>query len=168
MADTIVPDDIFSIVLMVHNLFKGKKLTLAVAESCTGGLISSCLTDLPGASMFFDAGVVSYSKKVKETVLGVSPKTMEKYGMVSHETAREMAEGVRTMARTDWSLSSTGNLGPDVIEGKEKGLIFLAACKEGKTFTMDLRLNGDRGSNKKDAALKALEFLVDVVNRNES
>ena len=118
--------------------------------------------------MFFDAGVVSYSKKVKETVLGVSPKTMEKYGMVSHETAREMAEGVRTMARTDWSLSSTGNLGPDVIEGKEKGLIFLAACKEGKIFTMDLRLNGDRGSNKKDAALKALEFLVDVVKRNES
>jgi nicotinamide-nucleotide amidase len=80
----------------------------------------------------------------------------------------EMAEGVRTMAWTNCSLSSTGNLGPDVIEGKEKGLIYLAACKEGKTFTMELRLKGDRESNKKDAALKALEFLVKVVERDET
>jgi len=157
-----------SIVQKVHSLFKREKLTLAVAESCTGGLISHYLTDLPGASVFFIAGVVSYSGKMKEKILGVSRETMERRGVVSEGTAREMAEGVRTIARTHCSLSSTGNLGPDVIEGKEKGLIYLAACKEGKTFTMELRLKGDRESNKKDAALKALEFLVKVVERDET
>ena len=168
MPDKITQGDVFSIVLRVHSLFKGRKLTLAVAESCTGGLISSYLTDLPGASIFFIAGVVSYSEEMKETILGVSPGTMEKHGVVSQETAMEMAEGIRTMAHADCSLSSTGNLGPDVMEGKETGLIYLAACNKGKTSAMELRLKGDRESNKKEAAFRALEFLAKVVERDGS
>ena len=162
-----MPGDIPQIVSKVHDLFKGRGLTLAVAESCTGGLICHYLTEQPGASAFFVAGVVSYLETMKVKILGVSRETIETYGVVSGETAREMAEKTRVLAGTDCSLSSTGNLGPDVLEGKERGLVYLAICSGTKTFTKELSLKGDRAFNKKEGALKALEFLVEVVERNE-
>jgi nicotinamide-nucleotide amidase len=162
-----MPGDIPQIVSKVHDLLKGRGLTLAVAESCTGGLICHYLTEQPGASAFFVAGVVSYVKEMKERILGVSPETIEIYGVVSGETAREMAEKTRVLAGTDYSLSSTGNLGPDVLEGKERGLVYVGACSRTKTFTRELHLKGDRACNKKEGALKALEFLVEVVEQDE-
>jgi PncC family amidohydrolase len=144
----------------VHELFKKKGLTLSVAESCTGGLISHYITALPGASSFFQAGVVSYSAEAKGTILGVSSETVSKYGVVSDQTGREMAEKVRKLADTDFSLSTTGNLGPDTLEGKEKGLVYISVSREGGIFSRQLILKGDREENKEEAALAALEFLV--------
>ena len=161
-----MPEEIPQIVSKVHDLFKGRGLTLAVAESCTGGLICHYLTEQAGASAFFVAGVVSYVEEMKERILGVSHETIETYGVVSKETAGEMAEKTRALTGTDYSLSSTGNLGPDVLEGKERGLVYLGACSRTKTFTGVLHLKGDRTLNKKEGALKALEFLVEVVERN--
>ena len=149
----------------VHELFKKKGLSLSVAESCTGGLISHYITVLPGASTFFEAGVVSYSAEMKKEILGVSSAIISKYGAVSEETAREMAEKIRTLTRTDFSVSTTGNLGPDVLEGKEKGLVYIAVSKEGMTFSKELRLTGNREENKEDAALEALRFLVEITDR---
>jgi len=149
----------------VHELFKKKGLSLSVAESCTGGLISHYITVLPGASTFFEAGVVSYSAEMKKEILGVSSAIISKYGAVSEETAREMAEKIRTLTRTDFSVSTTGNLGPDVLEGKEKGLVYIAVSKEGMTFSKELRLTGNREENKADAALEALRFLVEITDR---
>jgi len=149
----------------VHELFKKKSLTCSVAESCTGGLISHYITALPGASTFFEAGVVSYSAEMKKEILGVSSAIISKYGAVSEETAREMAEKIRTLTRTDFSVSTTGNLGPDVLEGKEKGLVYIAVSKEGMTFSKELRLTGNREENKADAALEALRFLVEITDR---
>ena len=149
----------------VHELFKKKGLSLSVAESCTGGLISHYITALPGASNFFEAGVVSYSAEMKKEILGVSSAIISKYGAVSEETAREMAEKIRTLTRTDFSVSTTGNLGPDVLEGKEKGLVYIAVSKEGMTFSKELRLTGNREENKADAALEALRFLVEITDR---
>jgi len=80
-----------------------------------------------------------------------------------------MAEKIRAMAKTDFSLSTTGNLGPDVLEGKEKGLVYIAVSREGSTFSRELRLTGDREENKEEAALEALRFLIEVIineNRN--
>jgi PncC family amidohydrolase len=147
----------------VHEIFKEKGLTLSVVESCTGGLISHLLTILPGASIFFDGGVVTYSIDFKERFLGISSEIISAHGAVSEETAREMAERIRIIAKTDYSLSTTGNLGPDVLEGKEKGLVYIAVSREGSTFSRELRLTGDREENKEEAALSALKFLIETV-----
>jgi len=155
--------EILAVIKKVHELFKKKKLTLSVAESCTGGLISHYITILPGASSFFEAGVVSYSAETKKKLLCISHRIISKYGVVSEETAREMAEKVRLLTGTNYSLSTTGILGPDVIEGKEKGLIYIAVSKNGKTFTKELRLKGSREDNKEKASLSALKFLIEAV-----
>ena len=147
----------------VHKIFKKKGLTLSVAESCTGGLISHYITTLSGASAFFVAGIVSYSEDAKKTLLGVSSKTIQHYGVVSEETAREMAEKVRLLTKTDYSISTTGNLGPDVLEGKKQWLVYIAASKDGKTISKKLQLKGDREANKEEASLSALRFLVKLV-----
>ena len=154
--------DILKIVKRVHEIFTDKGLTLSVAESCTGGLISSYLTDLPGASGFFIAGVVSYSEEAKKGILGVSSATIRKYGVVSAETAQEMAERIRVMAKADYSLATTGNIGPDVLEGKEKGVVYIAASKEGRTIGRELRLRGNRNENKEEASVSALKLLIEL------
>ncbi len=151
------------IISKVHELFKNQKLTLSVAESCTGGLISHWITSAPGASAFFRSGIVAYSRDCKEDILNVSDDVIKKFGMVSKEVAIEMAERVRLLTKTDYSVSTTGNLGPDVLEGKEKGLIYLAACSEGMIITKQLILKGSRAENKEVASLAALELLGELV-----
>ncbi len=150
----------------IHKLFKEKGLTLSAAESCTGGFISHCITSLPGASLFFKAGIVSYSEEAKKDILHVSSETMDKFGMVSEETAVVMADGVRSISHSDYSISTTGNLGPDVLEGKEKGLIYIAVCREGRAVTQELNLKGSREENKEEAALSALRFLLEIVEND--
>lgn len=155
------------IIRKVHQLFTEGGLTLSVAESCTGGLISHCLTWLPGVSRFFEAGVVTYSASSKEKILGVSSLTIASHGVVSSETAIEMAEKMRLLTGTDYALSTTGNLGPDVLEGKEKGLIYIGMSKYGKSITKEMRLTGDRIQNKEEAARRALSFLIDELSAKE-
>ena len=157
-----VEEEIFIVIQRVHRLFKEKGLTLSVAESCTGGLISHYITTLPGASIFFKAGIISYSIGVKKKILGVSFDVISEYGVVSEETAREMADKVRLLTETDFALSTTGNLGPDVLEGKEKGLVYVAVSKEDLTVSRELRLKGDREENKERASLLALRFLIEM------
>jgi nicotinamide mononucleotide (NMN) deamidase PncC len=86
---------------------------------------------------------------------------------VSEETASEMAEKVRLLTGTDYSLSTTGNLGPDVLEGKEKGLVFIAVSRKGQIFSKRLRLKGSREDNKEKASLTALRFLVEIVEQRD-
>ncbi len=150
-------------VARVHELFKQKGLTLSAAESCTRGLISHYITALSGASVFFSAGVVSYSAESKKRILGISPETIARHGVVSEETAREMAEKIRSLTNTDYSVAITGNLGPDALEGKEKGLIYVAVSKAWHTVSRELTLRGDRGKNKEEASLSALRLLIEVV-----
>ena len=149
----------------VHELFKAGALTLSVAESCTGGLVCHYITSLPGASAFFTAGIVSYSEDIKKNILGVNSETIERFGVVSDETVREMAEKIRQISNTDYSLSTTGNLGPDVLEGKEKGLVYIAAGRKGKTISRELRLKGNREKNKAEAALAALRLLIEIMQK---
>lgn len=154
------------VIQKVHDLFKQKRLTLSTAESCTGGLISHYITTLPGASSFFEAGVVSYSAEAKKEILGISSGTISKYGVISEETVREMAEKVRDLTKTDFSMATTGNLGPEVLEGKEKGLVYIAVSKKGKTFSKELKLRGNREENKEEAALEALKLLIEIVSHD--
>ena len=151
------------IIKRVHELFKDSALTLSIAESCTGGLVCHYITSLPGASAFFTAGIVSYAEDIKKNILGVTSETIDKFGVVSEETVREMAEKIRLLSKTDCSLATTGNIGPGVLEGKERGLVYIAASKEGKTVSGELRLKGDREENKKEAAASALRLLIELV-----
>ena len=152
----------------MHALFKQNSLTLSVAESCTGGFLSHLITTLPGASNFFEAGVVSYSADAKKSLLRVSPDCIAKYGVVSEQTAREMAEKIRRLTKTDFSLSTTGNLGPDVLGGKERGLIYIAISTNGQTMTKELRLKGSREKNREEAAFLALQFLLKIAEKQET
>jgi PncC family amidohydrolase len=151
----------------VHKYFIKHGLTLAVAESCTGGLISHVITSIPGASKIFRTGIIAYSQQAKEEILGISHEIMNEFGMVSRETAIEMAEKVRLLAHADYAVASTGNLGPDVLEGKEQGLIYLAASREGKTITEELHLSGTRDENKTEVAEAALNLLLQLAESKQ-
>ncbi len=140
-----------------------KGLKLAVAESCTGGLISHEITNLPGSSKFFEMSVVSYSESSKKTVLGVSSSLLKKHGAVSEEASVAMAEGVRKLSGAEVSLSITGVAGPDPLEDKDIGLVYMAVSVRDMTESKGLSLHGDRETIKRDASLEALRFLNQVL-----
>jgi PncC family amidohydrolase len=112
---------------IVGQLLKQHGLTLAVAESCTGGLISHRITDVPGSSAYYQGSVISYSNEVKERVLHVQRDTLERHGAVSEQAAREMAQGVRDVLYADVGLAVTGIAGPDGgTPEKPVGLVYIA------------------------------------------
>ena len=151
------------IIKKLQSLFEDRGESLSTAESCTGGLISHYITSVAGSGNYFNGGIVSYSEEMKKKVLGVSPETIVKHGVVSENTAREMAERMLDISGSDYSVSSTGNLGPDVLEDKEKGLVYIAVCGHGKTISKELHLTGDREANKEDAVIAALKLLIGFV-----
>lgn len=130
-------------------LLKDKNLTIAVAESCTGGLITSRLTDVPGSSDYLERAAVTYSNAAKVSLLGVPAEIIEKHGAVSEETARLMAEGVRKMAGTNLGLSSTGIAGPDGGSAeKPVGTVYLAVSDGKETICRRYVYKWDRKRNK--------------------
>lgn len=139
-------------------------MSLSVAESCTGGLISNSITDIPGASSFFKAGLITYSTESKRTILGVQEATIRKWGVVSEETALEMAVCTRNLTKTDFSVATTGNLGPDALEGKDVGIVYIAVGSGGGSFSRKFSLGGDRLENKIAATVSALKLLLEVID----
>ena len=121
-----------------------KKKTVAVAESCTGGLIASRLTGVPGCSAVFGTGVVSYSWDCKQQLLGVSADTLETYGAVSAETAREMADGIRRQSGADIGIATTGEAGPQAAEDKPVGTVFVALADAKRTWVKELHFDAER------------------------
>ena len=148
-------------------LLKSKKLKLATAESCTGGLISKRITDVSGSSEVFEGGVVCYSNRFKENVLGVSPETLKKYGAVSRETAREMVKGVLSLTKADIAVAVTGIAGPSSDDtNKPVGLVYIAVS-DGKSTIVKKLLNnftGDvRDQNRSISADTALEMIMEAI-----
>lgn len=138
-----------------------RNLTLASAESCTGGLIAGKIVDYPGASEVFLDGVVSYSNESKVKRLGVSQETLDKYGAVSEKTAREMAEGVIKAMDADVGVSSTGVAGPGGgTDEKPVGLIYVAVSIKGKTTVKKLNLKGGRNKIRNRVVTEALTLLL--------
>jgi nicotinamide-nucleotide amidase len=134
--------------------------TLAVAESCTGGLIAQRLTEVPGSSNYFMEGVVSYSNDAKVRLLGVPSDLIAEYGAVSAPVAEAMAEGVRERAGTDFGLSVTGIAGPGGgTQDKPVGLVFIALSDDAHTEHRKLLLPGDRQLIRWRASQAALDLL---------
>jgi len=146
----------------IHAYFKGSHSNLSVAESCTGGLIGHLLTTLPGASEFFDSSVVCYSTESKVELLGIRKSFIGRHGAISEETAREMAVAVRQKRGTDFSLSVTGNLGPNPMEERQVGLVYMAVDWERETVSRGMLFEGDRETIKHSAAISALQLLREV------
>ncbi|MDX6445388.1 MAG: nicotinamide-nucleotide amidase [Blastocatellia bacterium] len=137
-----------------------KGFTLAVAESCTGGLIAERLTNVPGSSKYFVEGLVTYSNESKTRLLGVDKKLILEFGAVSQQIARDMARGVRHRAKTDFGLAVTGIAGPDGgSEEKPVGLVFIALADEAHTEHKRFVLPGDRELIRWRASQAALDML---------
>jgi nicotinamide-nucleotide amidase len=127
------------------SLLKEKNMTLATAESCTGGLISSKITNVPGASSVYIGSAVTYSNEMKQLLLQVSADTLEKYGAVSSETAYEMALGAWKNLKADATIAVTGIAGPGGgTPEKPVGLVYAGICVKGEVHTIELRLRGNR------------------------
>lgn len=134
--------------------------TLSVAESCTGGMIASQIVSVPGCSECFIEGAVTYSNEAKFTRLGVSKDTLDKFGAVSEETAREMAEGMRESGKTDYALATTGIAGPGGgTQEKPVGLVYIALAAQGHTLVKRVDLSGDRERIRIIACLHAFDML---------
>ncbi len=150
----------------IGDLLRNHGMTLSVAESCTGGLVSHRITDVPGSSDYFEGAVVSYSKKAKAQHLGIPLKYIERYGAVSQQVARRMAEGVRKVFKTTIGLSTTGVAGP--TGGTKKipvGTVFIGVADERKTFVEKLELKGSRREIKEEAADRCLQLLSEQLSR---
>jgi nicotinamide-nucleotide amidase len=133
--------------------------TLAVAESCTGGLLAQRLTSVPGASRYFLGGWITYSCDVKASALGVRHETLEAYGAVSAETAREMAEGARLEAGSTYAVAVTGVAGPDPDNAKPVGLVYIALADDHGTEVKERQFLGERDRVRVQAAQTALDLL---------
>lgn len=141
---------------------------LAVAESCTGGLLSAAVTAVPGASAYFPGAVVAYDNVVKVRELGVPEALLASVGAVSRETALAMAEGVRLRFGADIGLSTTGIAGPSGgTPEKPVGTVWVAVSAEGVAVSNLLRLPGDRDAVRRETVLHALALLVSVLSGRE-
>ncbi|HEY6066748.1 MAG TPA: nicotinamide-nucleotide amidohydrolase family protein, partial [Thermoanaerobaculia bacterium] len=145
----------------VGRLLKERGKTLAFAESCTGGVASALLTDVPGSSAYFVGSVVPYADAAKIGLLGVDPETIRRHGAVSEETAREMARGARERFDSDLAASITGIAGPDGgSEEKPVGTVFFALAERGGRETAKRRLyGGDRATVRRASAMFSLEMI---------
>ncbi len=136
-----------------------KRNAIAVAESCTGGLLADRLTDVPGSSAYFERGVVAYSNQAKRELLKVPKRILDRFGAVSQETAVAMAEGIRRVSGADLGLSTTGIAGPGgATDEKPMGLAFIGLAHREGTLVQRFLFGGDRRANKECCVLAALDM----------
>lgn len=148
----------------IAKLLVERGLTVSTAESCTGGLLSGRLVNVPGISRQFQEGYITYSNEAKEKLLGVSHETLETFGAVSPETAREMAEGCCRRAKTDIGVGITGIAGPEGgTPEKPVGLVYIGCCCKGKTYVEKFQFHGNRSKVRESAVANALTLLRKAV-----
>ena len=147
-------------------LLRMTRLTISVAESCTGGLLGSLITDLPGSSSYFLGGAIVYSDEAKREQLGVPAPLLERVGAVSAEVGEAMAAGARSRFGTDLAAGVTGIAGPEA-GGTDKpvGLTYIAVASARGTSSREFHFTGNRASNRRQAALEALAMLVDEARK---
>ena len=159
-GDLIYGIDVEALEHSVVNLLKEKGLTLATAESCTGGIVSQKITNVPGASECYVGGVCSYTNRLKMVLLGVGESVLEKYGAVSKQCAEQMAQGAAEYLGADIGVSVTGIAGPDGgSEEKPVGTVYIAVYSKGICWCKRINQVGDRQRVRNAAALKALDMV---------
>ena len=156
--------DATDLAAIVGNTLRERGLTLALAESCTGGLLGKRLTDMSGASDYFIAGFVTYANEAKQQLVGVKESTLQQHGAVSEETAREMATGAKLAAGTDVAAAITGIAGPTGgSDEKPVGLVWTAVAMGDVVRSRSFIMPGDRNEIRERAAQMALALLYDML-----
>ena len=152
--------ELFRLTSIVGQQLKERGWRIAVAESCTGGLLGYILTAVPGSSEYFYGGVISYSNQAKMDLLGVNPGTLAKWGAVSELTAQEMAEGIRKQCHVQLGVAITGIAGPGGgSQHKPVGLVYLALASEGSTSVFKRQFSGNRSQVRQNSVLEALKLI---------
>ena len=152
----------------IGNLLNGSGDTLCAAESCTGGMISHLITTVPGSSEYYLGSVTSYAPVIKGKLLGVSPETISKYGIVSSNVASGMAEGVRKLMGTTYSVSTTGWADAYGDEFEPAGTVWIAVSGPSGTKTRRFTHNEGRCLNIEAFAAAALDFLLEYIRADKS
>lgn len=148
--------------LKLHGILLNQKRTIALAESCTGGMIQEILTRQPGCSDYFLGGIVSYANEVKSGILGVDEETLHTHGAVSAETAEAMAAACKKLFASDLAAAVTGIAGPDGgTDEKPVGTVHIAVAIDNRVISRPLSLRGDRSLIRKQAAFNILRFIAD-------
>jgi nicotinamide-nucleotide amidase len=151
----------------VGSILNNKGLTLAVAESCTGGLIGNRLTNVSGSSGYFLGGVIAYSNEAKKNLLGVSPETLRRYGAVSNQTAREMAQGAQRQFQSRMALSVTGVAGPDGgSDEKPVGTVCIGLVADDFISASKYHFQGSREQVKLESSEMALDWIRRYLNND--
>ena len=151
--------------IQIGELLRARQLKLATAESCTGGLIASRITDVPGSSDYFVGGVAVYAYEAKVGLLGVSWDTLHNFGAVSRETVLEMARGARKVFEADIAISVSGIAGPGGgLPDKPIGTTWIGLSAREGDWTRLFRFEGNRVQNKSSSADAALQLLLDYLN----
>lgn len=145
------------------NLLIEKKLTLATAESLTGGMCGEYITSFSGASKYYKGGIITYSNVIKEK-LGVSEKTISEFGAVSSNTAIEMAYKAKEFFSSDIGISFTGNAGPEAMENKPVGLVYIGIAYKNDVFVYSNIFSGDRKAIREKSVAFAIHTLEDLLN----
>ncbi len=164
ISDCVYAEEDTSLEEAVGRLLRKKKLKIAVAESCTGGIIAGKITDIAGSSDYFERGVVTYSNRAKIELLGVPEELLEKYGAVSEDVARAMAEGAKKNSGSDIGLSVTGIAGPDGgTKEKPVGTVYVAISYAGETIVKKLFFPGERNIVRERTANAALNLVRKMI-----
>jgi nicotinamide-nucleotide amidase len=151
-------DDLETLVRQLGELLLAREARLATAESCTGGWIAKCLTDVPGSSGWFEYGFVTYGNNAKQTMLAVDPDLIERHGAVSKEVAEAMATAARAVSGADMAVAVTGIAGPEGgTDDKPVGTVWLAWLGPGRrAATRMMRFDGDRNDIRRQTVIAAL------------
>jgi nicotinamide-nucleotide amidase len=145
---------------VVGDLLRARGLTIAVAESCTGGLLGHRLTNVPGSSAYFERGVMTYSNRAKQEMLGVPEALLREHGAVSAPCAEAMVRGILRISGADCGLAVTGIAGPDGgTPAKPVGTVFIGVAVRDRVETAHFRFDGDRASVKWQSSQMALDML---------
>lgn len=169
LGDIIYSDKDDTLESAIGRLLKDAGKTLSTAESCTGGTISSLITSVAGSSEYFLGSVTSYANSVKTNVLGVPEQIIEKYGAVSSECVAAMAEGVRRVTQSDYSVATSGIAGPGGgSEEKPVGTVWIGVSSKEGTETFRVRFNSDRKRNIERFSSSALHILLNKINKELS
>lgn len=147
----------------LHEALRARGLTVASAESLTGGALGDLLSSTSGASVTYRGGVVSYATDLKQSLLGVSDETVARHGVVSAECAEQMAVGARSLLGSDWAVSTTGVAGPTLQEGKPAGTVYVGVAGPDGAHSVLLHLDGDRRGIRVQTCHAALAVLLDAV-----
>lgn len=157
-----------SLAQAVGQLLQSRGKTVAAAESCTSGFVGYTLTSVPGSSFYFNGAVIAYQNEIKESILGVKKETLQQYGAVSEQTAKEMAEGVRRVLKADYGISTTGVAGPGGgSTEKPVGLVWIAVSNGEQTIAKKLNFTKDRDLNIRYSAAALLNLFRQTLVQND-